>query len=485
MLKKILKKDSIIKDIVGYIPSKIVPALVGILTVSIYTRLLTPEDYGLYSLVTTTVSIITSIIFGWINNSGMRYYQMYKEEGNEESFLSTSFWAIILLFLIVLLVFFAFFSLFENELLSLLKIGIFIVLVQELYKFFIIIIRARRNSLKYSIYSSALSIFKLILATTVLYFTDMGVKGLLISIIISTTVFVLLELYLYIKLSKIKFLISKEILNRVFKYGIPLIGVSVAGLILSVADRYMIQYYLGEKAVGIYSAGYRIAEIGIQNIFKILMLAAFPVIIKKYVKHGEKSAANMIKKFLDYYFLILIPAVFGIWALSKDIVNVLLGDQFAEAYTLLPWVAVGVFALGLTQYVNKPFELKERTKGLFFLLLFSCITNIVLNIYFIPCFGIIGAAYSTLVSYSSYLLISSIISSNFFSLKISFTTFFKSLLSSVIMFFLIRGLILFDLEYNIILIFIKVILGIIVYSISLIILREKNIIKLISKERIT
>lgn len=479
-----LRKGLFLKDIINYIPSKVIPIILGIMTVSILTRVLTTEEYGLYSLIITTVSIIGSILFGWINNSYLRFYETYRENNKEGLFVSTGFWGILYLFLFIVFLFYIIqnklFRFLNIDFIKLLEVGIWLVGVQELYKWVLTILRASRKSVKFSLYSSLYSLFFLVLSVLFLKYSSLRVIGILYAIIISNLIFVFIEMVLFLREGFLSFSFSQKIFNKVFNYGFPLVGVSIAGLILSVADRYMIQYYMGADAVGLYSAGYRVAEMGIKNIFTVLMLAAFPLIIKEYVSNGEESAAKLINKFMDYYFLILTPVVFGIWSLSYEIVSILLGKEFLGSYTLLPWIAFGIYALGLTQYINKPFELKEKTRSVFYIILFSCLVNIILNVFLIPNYGIIGAAYSTLISYVLYLIISIILSQKFFPLFLEWNSFIKAILASIIMFLLIEFFDKLFLLTGIIDLVIKILMGMLFYLLALYIFREKRLIELMN-----
>ena len=83
-------QDSLIiklgKDTAAYAPASLVPAAISVLSVSIFTRLFNPSAYGQYALVVTTVSIVTSFLSAWIQQSTLRYRAHFVERGWRNDF---------------------------------------------------------------------------------------------------------------------------------------------------------------------------------------------------------------------------------------------------------------------------------------------------------------------------------------------------------------------------------------------------------------
>ena len=75
---------------------------------------------------------------------------------------------------------------------------------------------------------------------------------------------------------------SRRLGKQMLRFGLPLIGLVLLDLVLSVSDRYLLQIFKDAAQVGIYAAGYRIAETGVFAVVLFLNLAAFPVLIKVF-----------------------------------------------------------------------------------------------------------------------------------------------------------------------------------------------------------
>ncbi len=476
-------KNRLLGDVLKYIPAKIIPAVMGLVSIAFFTRYLSPDEYGFYELVITTVNIAEAILISWVFQSSLRYYKKYENLGQDSFFISSGLVLISILWISVTVLYFSLSGLISSfvgaDYQKLLIYGLILLGTQGIYKYFLIIYRARREAGKYSFNVSLNSVLKIGLAVLVLKYTELKVSGILIVFILVFGGFIFSEITRLVRSNRFRVTISSGVIKETFCYGFPLIGASITHMILSVGDRYMINYYLGPAEVGIYSAGYRLSQMSIQNFYLLLMLAAFPIIIRDYENKGREAAARTIKKFLNYYFVLLVPVVIGLWALAGDIVRIVLGVEFTPSQGILPLVALGTFAYGLSQYFNKPFELKEKTKIVFYMLLLSALINVGLNIYFVPVFGIAGAAYTTLISYIFYLIILALMSSKYIPLSIDYLTLFKTILASMVMFGGLKAINLYLVKEDIFLLGFKVLMGSIIYFLILLILGEKNLVKVI------
>lgn len=106
----------IIKDTRWYAPAKIIPGLFGFLAIIIYTRLLSPEEYGLYILAITTISIVTTICFKWLNKSILRYFEKYKQIGQITEFISAVVDSLMGIIIVVLIFWYFGINLLQNYL---------------------------------------------------------------------------------------------------------------------------------------------------------------------------------------------------------------------------------------------------------------------------------------------------------------------------------------------------------------------------------
>ena len=202
---------------------------------------------------------------------------------------------------------------------------------------------------------------------------------------------------------------------------------ALISLIISASDRYLIKIILDASQVGIYAAGYKIAETGITGMVLFLSLASFPALIAAYENQGETHARDLMKDLFRIYMVLMMPATVGIFLLSEQIAQVVVGQQYLACYLVLPWIAAGKFFAGLGIYYNKSFELKEKTIILPLLYTGPAILNIVLNILLIGPLGIRGAAVATFLSYQACLAVARMAGAKYLSWEFPWPTAFKSI----------------------------------------------------------
>ncbi|MDI6841080.1 MAG: polysaccharide biosynthesis C-terminal domain-containing protein [bacterium] len=478
-----LSLGEVFKDIRYYMPARVIPALVTFVSIAIFTRLLSPEEYGLYTLVIITISIVSTLAFRWLEDAVLRYFEEHEESASLPLLLST----VILTFLPIVLIISAgwFTSVlvfkFKPHLTILLLVGTITLFMQAGYSLILTINRAARNAHKYTYYAVIQSICTLLIAWYLIYSLHWNATAILLATAIASGVVFLYEIIYFVKRYQIKLsLFSFQLVRNLAIYGFPLIGVSIGMLVLASIDRYMIQYFKGAIEVGVYSAGYRIADSGTNIIYMMVMLPGVPVIYQTYEQKGKLETVQLLEKLIEINIAIMLPIFCGVFMLSKDVIKVLLGGSFQGASYVLTWVTGGCFCFALAQYFYKPLELKKTTKYVLYLILGAATLNIIFNFILIPKLGGRGAAISTFLAYTVCLLGAWLLGNRTFNLRIRWNRVWKLVISAIGMMFVLM-LVLPNWQPGISRLVLKVIIGVVSYVTLLIILREDNIMQVIRK----
>jgi O-antigen/teichoic acid export membrane protein len=159
----------------------------------------------------------------------------------------------------------------------------------------------------------------------------------------------------------------------------------------------MIKFFLDETAVGLYAVAVKLSEIW-YFIPAIICTSLFPAIInsKNNNELQYKIRLNRLYIFLGVSaVLIALPVTL----LAVPIITLLFGTAYLASAPLLQiyvWSGVGLF---LMTGINRYLMAENYLKSIFIYSLISVVTNIILNIIFIPQIGLLGAAWATLVSY--------------------------------------------------------------------------------------
>lgn len=465
-----------------YILGSILTLLAGILTYLVYTRILTVEEYGIYSLVLVTISIIGLVAVCGLPQAAVRFYHEFKErkrEEGEQAFYSTLLFGVGIISTIVTVTGF-FLLLFLNYFFISLTLLAFLALPLVVTNSVILIVfgyfRAEQRTLLYNIFMGTRPFLTLLFAVIFILGLKMGLTGLFIGWLLFEILLTIILIAILIREKKLaKNAVSSPFFKEAFHYGFPLIFAAISNLVLRLGDRYVIQLFEGSESVGIYTAGYNIPKMMSAVLILPLSLALGPIVMEYWVKKGEEATKNLLSTFMRYMLMGMIPITFGLILLSKEAVYVLATSKFESAETVIPYVAVGMGFLGLYYITSMGLQIYKKTRLQAVIIAFCAVLNIVLNFIFVPYYGINGAAIATLLSYGALFVIITFYSLKCLKFKIPFVSALKYTAISAAVFFLLYNI---HIEDAYISIAIKSSVGVFLY-VSLIALFDRDARKIL------
>ena len=464
------------KDAFLYIPARFFPPVITIAGIAIFTRILAPKDYGQYILVINSLTFAIIFFYEWLGSSALRYYEESKLDKKLHIYASTLLCLYIFVSIILsILAILSYYGLkvFTREIGSIYWIALVILLLKAYFSVNLNIIRASRGIIKYDIFTILESCLKIGFAVAAVTLLSLKVEGILggyctAYILISSSLLIIFFKRFNISIRHFSVSLSRSFII----YGFPLVGTSICGWILSLADRYIIQLLKGTELVGIYAAGYQIAGNAIQVPSFLLMLAAFPIIIQVYERGEPEETGRFLTKLTSIFIIITIPLVLIVSLFSKPIVGIVLGSEFNRASAVLPLVSLGQFCMSLSPFLHKGFELKKKTYKMLYFLVIAAVTNVVLNFLFIPSMNEVGAALATLLSYFAYLIFLRIYGRGMLVWKFPYLTLLKCLSAAGVCFFIFSITQIVILIENYLLLASMVILTLLVYIVILWAMRE-------------
>lgn len=366
------------------------------LTIPIFTRLLTPSDYGVVSLYETWVGIFTILIGLNLNTSITR--AKYEFKNDYEKFIAST----MLLSIFVLVSYMIVFMIFGNSLIELtgLSKGIFYFMIIQAYFTFIRTsliakLRVEYNYKKISIISIFINIFGVILSIILIkfLFEEQAYIGKIIGngvlIIISGLVFLI-----YLLKNGGKELINKKYWKYALLLSLPLMLHSLSGLINAQFDRIIINQYIGDTATGLYSFAYNVGMI--INVLTHALDQAWTPWSYEMMEEGKLKA---IKERGNTYRNIYTVAYAVLLFISPEIIRVMAGAIYWDALAIIPYIFVGYyFSYMYTLEVKTEFFYK-KTHLIAIGTVLSALINITLNLLFVPKYGYVAAAITTSISY--------------------------------------------------------------------------------------
>ena len=389
-----LKLGIEVKAGLGYMFGNILINGIAFLTMPIFTRMLSTQDYGILGIYSTYVNFFLVIIGLNLNAAIVRAYIDFKDEFRQ--FLSAN------LFL-SLLTFFGMFGIviiFRNTITKVSNLSYLLwimILLQSFFTYIInynssrcIVLYKYKQQITISIINTIVGIA---LSILLIYFMNNDkyigkIAGTIIPMVVIGTVLI------FVTLAKGKTLINKKYWKYALVLSLPLVPHLVAHLILGQSDRLLIDYYIGKSATGIYSFAYNVGLI-IQIILLSINNAWVPWFFKK-MKDGENE--DILKNSRTLSILIVFLSI-CLMLISPELVKVLGPEQYHEGTKIIPMIIVSyVFQFMYTLLVNVQFYEKKN----YFVPIGTAVAamlNIVLNIILIPKYGYQVAALTTLASY--------------------------------------------------------------------------------------
>lgn len=442
MIKKLLQ------DISLYLPAKVIPAIVGFISIPVITRLFSPEDYGNYALVMATINILV-LLMGWLSMSVLRFYPAY-EKNNKSIEFSSSIMKLFLIFTaIIFILTLATTYLLEgymgHQLSYLARVGAVVFVIYSMFTILQSFLRTKRIVLWYSGFESWKSVVSLVVGLILVTHFNFRVDGLFYGMIISL-LFVLPFLWKK-AIGRFQFVgwPSLAITLESARYGVPLLIANLSAWILSLSDRYILEFFRGSAEVGIYSVSYGIAEKSVMLVVSLILLADKPLSYEIWEKNGLEISRQYINKLVRLFLLICVPAACGLIILAKPLVELLVPSDYIAGYRIILYVAMGAVFLGLQQIYQKGFIFHRKTGFIMLAILSAGVFNLALNFLFIPKFGYMAAAVTTLVSYIALCFFMAIGSKKIFKWDFPKKSLARVAISSLFMGLGVKSLIVYEL----------------------------------------
>lgn len=200
---------------------------------------------------------------------------------------------------------------------------------------------------------------------------------------------------------------SKETFSKLILFSWPFIFHGVSINLLGNADKFILESYLSIEDVGLYTFAY---SIGSAMIFAFIGVSVFvePLI---YKEADDKKRKTLIDKFLFYTMFFGIITYIVISFLSDFFIDDLYSEKYRQVADYIPLIAISYIIYPYYLISNYGLTFDKKTKTIAIVSILNALLNILLNIIFVPKFGIIASVFSNIASYIiqsfSFMLVSS------------------------------------------------------------------------------
>ncbi len=181
-----------------------------------------------------------------------------------------------------------------------------------------------------------------------------------------------------------------KVIGKLFKFGKYILGTGITSATGKSADQ-VILGGVSHGMVALYNAGVRVL-----NFIEIPSLAisniVYPKIAERASREGAASAGHLYEKSVGTILGFILPVIAGVLLFPEFILSITAGNKYLEDANALRIMALASLLIPFNIQIGSVCEVMNKPHVSFYINLFSNILNIILNIIFIPYFGIIGAA---------------------------------------------------------------------------------------------
>jgi O-antigen/teichoic acid export membrane protein len=369
--------------------ANILSALLGLLSVFVFTRLFSPHDYGIYLLGVGFASVVSVFLAGWFRNLILSGHA--RDDGTDVRGLVMSGYFICCLAAPIAYGLGRLLGLDPSAALAAVVLSVAIGLFELTQD----LVRARLMALTVMKATLVRAASVLCLGVVVAFLGPTGFL-LLLSSALAYLLAVLVQSRAAWRGTIVKFDVSG--LSAAARQGLPLTLSLTLLAISSVTDRFMIANLVGAADAGKYVAGLDLVR---QTLMMPAMSAAaafFPLAVQIHAKQGNAAVRSHLAECVELLLSITLPACLGFAVISSHVANVVLGAEFREvAAQTMPIVAVAVIFQVLTQqYLHASFLLAGRN-SLYLINTASIIAaNLILSYVLVSSDGTVGAAWARL-----------------------------------------------------------------------------------------
>jgi O-antigen/teichoic acid export membrane protein len=433
----------------------------AIATLAVFSRLLSPAEYGVYALGMAIANVTSGVLFQWINVAVARFYPVQMDDPkNVMGVAACGFWiataAAAMLFIGVLP--FCHMLGFDPILVGILFL---ITVVLGRHTMALQVANTESRPIRYGM----LSWYKggsALLAGFVLIGNGIGGMGALMGFL-AALVFAVIA-FSPKPLLQVKFgSVDRRLAENMFRYGLPLTFNHLAIAVVDVADRFMIGSLLGVAHVAPYAVAYDLVQQSVGPTMSVLFLATFPVVVREFEAAQDEPARIRLYALGSRLVGLGLPCAVGVGFLATDISDIIFGNDYRQdAAIIMPWLAAAIFVGAFKSYfLDVVFQLRKATKYQGYIAILMAVVNIVLNLLLLPRYGVIAAAWATLAAFTIGALASWVAGRSLYTLPTLGNVFWGSASASVIM---IVVLYLLPSSFGLICLSAKFAVGIVTYA---------------------
>lgn len=397
---KLFSRD-LFKDLLIYGTGDIFLKAATFLTLPFYTRIFTPEEYGIWSFVVTSVGLLNSILVLGGDSAYARFFFEAKTEKEKQLITSTWFGFLALWSGSVILFCLPFVGLFSTWSFGTREHGLLFTLTLLAAPVALIntmcgqALRNRFQAQTFVVINVAATLLSIGFSLFGAIVLKLGLTGVLGGTFFAALVILPFRIWTVRDLLSPTF--SLQILRKLLKFGVPIVPSSLAYWVFAVSDRILLGKLSNLEQVGLYTVANQVT--GILAFFNGALGQAWsPHAIRVYEEHQE-YAPIFFGRVMAYVLAGFGLLSVGITTFSHEILMVLTTPSFHAASFAIGPLALAIAAYATTHVTALGISLKKKTHYFAMFSWVAALLNVGLNVLLIPKWGMMAACWTTLAAY--------------------------------------------------------------------------------------
>ena len=366
---------------------------VGFILLPLYTRYLTPTDYGILELIDVTAGMIGIIIGLGVAEAVSRFYYEPPTLKERNRVVSTAYWVaavltgagafIASLFAVPL----AGLALDSSKSAPLLLVSFAALAVGVVVDVGQLNLRLQYKSVVFN----AISILSLVLGVTfnVVFIVAFhwGVMGILLSSLL-TRIVIGLPLTIW-TLTRTGLGLDWGLAKQMVRFGAPLVPSSLASTLVNYSDRYFIKHFASIADAGIWGLANKMGT-------AIHMLITSPFIMTFLPRRFEivkrQDAPETFARVGEYFFLSITTCGLFVVLFVDEILKLMTTPGFYSAGALVPWIVLSMVLFGMKYHFEFGILYAKKTHHYAVINMATAVLHVALNLIFVRAYGVFGAA---------------------------------------------------------------------------------------------
>jgi lipopolysaccharide exporter len=365
-------------------------------------RVLSKEDFGVWTLFMSVTTILEAVRSGLIQNALVKYLSSSEKSEHGEIVSSSFLISVVVTLLSILLIIglAPYFSRIWNspQLINLLYTYLAVFILSGVLTQFNAIEQAHLqfNGIFITNFIRQSFFFSFILFSYLVNF-ELQLLHLVWVQILSVAISVAVAFRFVRHNFKFSFSIHREWISQLFGYGKYAFGTSVSSLLSGTVDQMMLGGLLSPAASGAFNIAVRITNL-IDIPGNAIAVVVFPQSSKRMAEEGKGAIKYLYEKSVGTTLALVLPGVIFLYLFSDFVIHFIAGEKYTDSIPLLHVTLVYCLLIPYGRQFGTILDSIGKTKITFLVVVGTTILNLTLNYFFIIEYGVMGAAYATLVS---------------------------------------------------------------------------------------